>query len=418
MTAGPSSRGTAQRPRGWANRQPSLPPPPRRHPPIPPVPRVPQHLRTHQSFPARDQARRVEAGVVRPISVPFAFEADLVRNEGAAGDRHFPIPGPMEAAPRSHHRPNMGLGGALLATVSPARRHALPRAHRERQTMIMDHDDGDAAIPPTGGVREWRNFPGLAARLAALFGFGPADDVDLAVHDLLGYPDSARQVRFANRPPVEDYNTSYTHPDKPAGGFSHDFAQAEPTPILDLSSGGSSSKPVEIVEYNTLLVCAKCQDPLILNAPSNDARTRRVFALRCGHMVDGKCVEKLIEEAESLPGYPLGNACKVNSKGKGKGKAKEMEVVVEAPAPESSIRSRLRSHASATMVIGSAPPPSPTCKKHAAGKGKGKAKAKDVIEDQREWVCPVDKCDSKHCSIKMDGLWVPAKENGPIALFL
>lgn len=278
--------------------------------------------------------------------------------------------------------------------------------------MLMDHDDGDATFA-AGGGGGWINFPGLSNRLAALFGFGPADDADLAVHDLLGYPDSARQVRFANRPPVEDYNTSYTHPDKPAGGFSHDFAQAEPTTILDLSSAGFSSKP-KIVEYNTLLVCAKCQDPLIINAPSDDARTRRVFALRCGHLVDGKCVEKLIEEAESLPGYPLAST----SKGKGKSKAKEVQVPVEAPVPQSSMRSRLRSHASATMVIGSAPPPSPAFKRQSAGKGKGKAKAKDVIEDQREWVCPVDKCESKHCSIKMDALWVPAKENGPIALFL
>ncbi|PIL35627.1 hypothetical protein GSI_02355 [Ganoderma sinense ZZ0214-1] len=134
------------------------------------------------------------------------------------------------------------------------------------------------------------------------------------------------------------WRPEYTHPDKAVPGFTHDFAPAEgdqssvsgsASPIIVLdedeagpSNAGSSSASASAVE--TTLVCARCLDPLVLAAPngaSEDERKKcRVWALRCGHMLDGKCIAELYAPP---PPAPVSEEERVTDvKGKGKGKAR------------------------------------------------------------------------------------------------
>lgn len=110
------------------------------------------------------------------------------------------------------------------------------------------------------------------------------------------------------------WQSSYTHPDKMLPGFTSDFSESPSVSastghsviILDDDSSPSTKGRVtktdshSPVDMTTTLVCARCLDPLVLSndessLPSEAARrNRRVWALRCGHMLDGKCVHELM----------------------------------------------------------------------------------------------------------------------------
>ncbi|KAJ3743984.1 hypothetical protein DFH05DRAFT_1460164 [Lentinula detonsa] len=99
------------------------------------------------------------------------------------------------------------------------------------------------------------------------------------------------------------------------------------SPDADVGGSGSST-PVSIS-----LVCSKCFDPLLLGEGASAAalgmaaagasaerveierKARRIWGLRCGHLIDGKRLEALR--------YPEGalDAQKKDVKGKGKGKS-------------------------------------------------------------------------------------------------
>ncbi|KAF7375469.1 hypothetical protein MSAN_00434900 [Mycena sanguinolenta] len=266
----------------------------------------------------------------------------------------------------------------------------------------------------------------------------------------------------------EAYRPEWTHPASADAGFAFDFAPSEIIVPEAEGTGNRKGKGKEVVidvdaekeGVSTLLVCARCLDPLLVRADGDtdggeeEARKRKVWGLRCGHVIDGKCLEELrrpVEEdadaraADTTDERAASPGPQSRQVGKGKGKAKARDLVEEEQendelfdedVPSSSgdngIRSRLRSRASAPGAFTSiatpsafdiaVPVPVPPRKRpppKRKGKGKGRARPKKpVVEARYEWVCPVAGCGRIHMSEKIDGVWVNAPEKGAIGMFV
>ena len=263
----------------------------------------------------------------------------------------------------------MGFGGAILALN---RQSALEEANRRerdarsnafnlpsftemfrRMTGALADSgapEGPAAGASSGRTRWQRLWPWAFdepdGEISHNLSFSPdisEDDMlfDLPLHPLGG------PYRLSSDKQVH-WRPEYTHPEKAVPGFTHDFAPAEgdqssasgsASPIIVLdedeagpSHAGSSSASATAVE--TTLVCARCLDPLVLAAPhgaSEDERKKsRVWALRCGHMLDGKCISELYAPP---PPTPVVEEEPVKGKGKGKARA-DPEVDADASPAE------------------------------------------------------------------------------------
>ncbi|KAH9850285.1 hypothetical protein C2E23DRAFT_735225 [Lenzites betulinus] len=358
----------------------SPPPPAAQRGHTPGVPPLPPHLASQASFPRRHRAPDVPPPI-RPVSQPLAFEERLPSLPRLPPRN---VAHPPAAAPRSHHQPVMGFGGALLSLNrqnalqdaphgSLARPRAEPRytlptfTEMLRRVAGLGGDDAYVPAPPENNARRWRHriFPwywddaALDPDQELLSSFGDDDG-------LLGLPERLDAHRPAinlhhympKAETVSMWKPEYTHPDKTVPGFTHDFAPSEepssqtsssssPRGVIVLdedeagpssgSASGSSSAPA----VETTLVCARCLDPFIL-APADgsseeEVKTRRVWAMRCGHMLDGKCVAELMSPAdasvETPPAKPF-EETRADSRGKGKGKAREdAETPVDSTDP-------------------------------------------------------------------------------------
>ncbi|EIN03953.1 hypothetical protein PUNSTDRAFT_128523 [Punctularia strigosozonata HHB-11173 SS5] len=424
--------------RTGGNRLASLPPPLPRVDPIPAVPAVPRHLRSQQGMPLRRQTFRrpvgntIPQGVVRANAQPFAFEQDMGR-----GPRRAPTPPPAPAPP-SHHQPAMGLGGALLALnrqnseeyhverpqppTRPRHGFQLPSfgqvtgalASTVRHIMDIPAGLGLGIFPHSPpAIQDEDPYQGYRDHLATRYARRPwhddfddlnfwlPDDIEIERHH---WP--LRDGRFPiyvnrDRRKDPDYKQQYTHGEgKPPPGFSFDFAPLPPDPgptFIDLVTPvqGSSSKVQEVSNEETLLVCAKCLDPLTVggdaDADGTERARRRIWALRCGHMIDGKCLETLMKPripdpnstapsashkkgkwraVETVP--PIDDVAKV-AKGKGKGKepmrrtgnitAPDLDAEVHIPHDDE--KARLPAHsdpaltAASSSAVASASAPEP-----------------------------------------------------------
>ncbi|GJJ13737.1 hypothetical protein Clacol_007993 [Clathrus columnatus] len=145
-----------------------------------------------------------------------------------------------------------------------------------------------------------------------------------------------------------DYTKDMTHPGAPPPGWSFNFG----TEDVDVDNNpNEKTKPTVPSE---VLVCAMCLDPLYVNIDgrndlsAEEKKRRRIWALRCGHMFDGKCMETFMAptwtrvkpsstttkeedekpvKAEQAP--PTNEPA--SEKSKGKGKEKVVDEVVEIP---------------------------------------------------------------------------------------
>ena len=212
----------------------------------------------------------------------------------------------------------MGLGGALIALN---RQHAAQEENRQRNAAQQ------------AALRRQRFYPFSAFADALRDYFGSNDHVAANVEyedfgdwlepawenhwDAEWLPEGVRQLdangipKPIAKPPA--WLPSFTHPGEPGPGFSFDFdpkvtKEASPTVIVlddddppgtgthpSARASSSSSSP----ELTLSLVCARCLDPLALSSHEGvmtpeEARRRRVWALRCGHMLDGKCIEEIM----------------------------------------------------------------------------------------------------------------------------
>jgi hypothetical protein len=121
--------------------------------------------------------------------------------------------------------------------------------------------------------------------------------------------------RAQSRRTTHEYRVTYTHPCPPPAGFTHDFESPSVTIIdVDEEPGPSttalgSSSPIENNENVNTLVCARCLDPLVFggSSMSEDERSRRrLWSLRCGHMLDGKCIAELTKPRPAPDLEPTG----------------------------------------------------------------------------------------------------------------
>ncbi|KAJ7503354.1 hypothetical protein B0H11DRAFT_2222637 [Mycena galericulata] len=401
----------------------------------------------------------------------------------------------LRPAPPARHNPPMGLGGALISSNNA--RVAAERLERQRRSErraaggrfapLAAMNAGDGRNDTNTRRRQGMPQRSILSRLADLnpLRWGAAarhsdidllalrrdgdertrGDAQLALDLYLADQEDALHARFAH--PArgfarrelalmrgwvggagmvdEDYKKEWTHPGTADGGFVFDFAPSEIVPAV---SGKGKGKEVVIdvdaekEGVSTLLVCARCLDPLLVRSDGitdggeDEARRRKVWGLRCGHLIDGKCFEELRKpvEDEPAPGEPSAPDEREPSpepKGKGKGKGKAREVVDEEEEfdelfdenPLDNIRSRLRSRTSGPLP--STPGafelavPSPRRARRAPTKRKVKAKPKKrFVEARYEWNCPVAGCARVHISEKVDGAWVNAPEKGAIGVFV
>ena len=446
----------------WPARRRRVPlrsPPPPHHAhhlqPLPPVPPLPAHI-AHHHPPA-----------IQPIAQPLPFEVQITRARRRNLTPRQPSP---RAAPRSHHVPNMGLGGGLIAL--------------NRQQQIEEH----------------RRRAEADARARPLF-----QRVFRAFSHILGEntppPGIMLPPAWGATKPVEEepaYKTSFTHPAPPPPGFTHHFDASDQeeakgtsaTRAIFVSDDEDVTVPQETsVEVTPMLVCARCMDPLVLPGSAEDEGSdkRRIWSLRCGHLLDGKCIESLMRPAPApvtatgeapsavskvgaAPSTNKGKGKAEHAKGrKGKGKARalaESDVSmasmtsvasaasisppIPAPAPpvvdDNPIRSRLRSRrqperaasgyspytipraatssaADAPTTLGpltrrrSAAQPSPT-KAGGRAKGKGRARKPQVLESH-EFACPVEGCGHVHNSVLMTGEdWKMDPARGALPIFV
>ena len=263
-----------------------------------------------------------------------------------------------------------------------------------------------------------------------------------------------------------DYLPEYTHPVEPPKGFSTDWASKETISLLDspevkASRGAGPSKPRE--QAQTKAVCAGCHSPLTLNG--NDEEGSKLYGLRCGHLIDAKCLEILAKpKIQDLPS----EESPIDRKGKGKAKSTYYEQATRVPmeinqedaagANDGEITSEeeedhhprtrgyLAQQQSLTLTAESSSqmnsPPSRSRgrgrryagrggsgrsrtrganlrKGITTGKKKGKRK-KPQVTAVHEWHCPVAGCEMRHMSVQWDGVeeWKQEPESGAIGLYV
>ncbi|KAG8720736.1 hypothetical protein FRC09_009079 [Ceratobasidium sp. 395] len=151
-------------------------------------------------------------------------------------------------------------------------------------------------------------------------------------------------------------------------------------------------------KVQTILVCAGCRRPLRMGGD-------RLWALRCGHMIDSRCYRQLGERPivpEDIP-------------------------VLPEPEPEL-VATTMTTTSTSTSGRGK--------KKRRGGGGGGKSRAKSkaaplaapppapvpYVAETIEWTCPVFKCGRVHWSERVvtsgTSAWQPMKDTGAVGVFV
>ncbi|KAF8640257.1 hypothetical protein AX16_010152 [Volvariella volvacea WC 439] len=439
-------------------------------PPDGPIRPIDEPFAFEASLQGRPPPRRV-GNEVETMTVPLPRPAGS-SSSAAAGP---------SSAPPSHHVPSMGFGGALLTNMRrlpPREREQgsrddynfLSRARNSTQDALARLYN--AAMAP-GTMRVW----GLET-----FIFGDRDSPDSGV---IGIRPLNFEGGMANAPFVpngiggwrrkEDvqYQSTYTHPDPADAGYTYDFMPASPTssspkwkgkakvqpeviviedsdeeggidspgagpskPRDAAASKAESAEPSSPPKVTNVLVCASCSDSLVLNPGASgdpaEENAKRIWGLRCGHLIDGKCLNKLARVVElpllngdaaavagvdgsgAEPGAETGKA-KGKGRAKGKGKGKMVMVSVDIPVASAPVvRSGTSASASASASA-------------STDGGEGGTSAKKIkrrkgrpprVEAEWTWECPVESCKRAHTSLKLGGVWEQDKDKGAIQLFV
>ena len=311
--------------------------------------------------------------VFRPMSHPLPFEANMGGHHAHPAHHPPPLLNTLHEGPHRHHtlaaapnsnprhtmeprldppaqrpRSNMGLGGALLS-LNRRQNEAEPDGAGRRTGVLSwplrilrgifgvftddEESNWGAATNDAEGHLERAEFLEALANLEDRQDDGPNPGLIPSrnrfrhhhIHDREG--GNWRVLRLTPEPmQAFEYKKVFTHPKRPDPGFSDDFAPTEPISVSDKTN--SSSGP----EVGTILVCAKCLDPLITGSTESEETTRnsKLWALRCGHILDGKCIDAIMKpRPPPLPEAARNeqeNESAPDIKGKSKGKGKEVDV--------------------------------------------------------------------------------------------
>lgn len=423
-------------------------------------------------------------GLVRPNEHPFEFEVSLGPRRVHALPRPAPVrpPPPPAPAPPSHHVPNMGFGGAILSLnrQNAIEQHLEQERSRDRQLARMQN----IFRRVSSYLPYWRSVIDRGEADELLDAALAESLIDPVWGDVTGVSEDGDAFGSHFRRVQQGYKSIYTHPLPPAEGFTHNFAhsvpKSSPTDVIVLDEdepSASASGTSSSCDVSMMLVCASCLDPLYLagGALSDEERAKsKVWGLRCGHMLDGKCVAKLMQPLDlEKDGVELGDGRPCDeevSKGKGKSKARTsidqatsndsigstppiamQEHTTQSNTASNSVRSRLRPRNMAGLVLHASAPSSgrdtrsvnppqthlghrphprpaysvygpsssatPSSGSNARAKGKGKVVA-PRIEAEHEWRCPVPKCGHLHSSINVEGKgWMMDENRGAVGVF-
>jgi hypothetical protein len=292
-------------------------------------------------------------------------------------------------------------------------------------------------------------------------------------------PSEEREVELPDAP---EYQTSFTHPGKTAPGFTSDFA---PLARIDLESDEeydplfdedppprkNKGKGKAVAPQILRTVCAVCKDPLVMGSTTED---RRTYALRCGHVLDGKCLWKLAKpldshESESMEAertfeftftapttteegaYHEDNDPEPMRRPENTNPSREI-----VPVPDRSRRRRQHHQQSSLDDIDDQPVPGPSTAPQldlsdpffptlrdptqpatSSNRKKGRRKGKNndskfksrkvpksrgrLREELFEWNCPVPECGRQHLSVRlvMEGAkWKCDPEKGALVMFV
>ncbi|KAK0188091.1 hypothetical protein F5146DRAFT_1141544 [Armillaria mellea] len=415
---GPTASGSSHTRRAAMRRLFSPPPPDPAVEVVPPVPPIPARF---SMFPMRREPPPYP--IATPILArpdPFDFEVSI---------RGPPTPPAAQSevnsldAGRARRLPRITFGGATMSTGHAQR----AEEQREREQRLL--------AQVQSGIRRRRDPRRLQVRngVNSLALDHDAHDDTMRHLNFILFPAELHDeyamgdVYFRTRrnlmaqPPEVDYKPQYTHPGLPEPGFTFDFAPPtsesppfttsvsnpiiidDDEPVAGSSAGpdaatAATSAPPSGLNLQATLVCANCNEPLYQSGSGTveDQRRRRIWSLRCGHLIDGKCVDRLSVPQAPPQGVPA-------ELGKEKEKAKaSAETVGTSEEITNSIRSRLRSSHRANGLLQRIIP--------SILKRKGKAKSE--VEAEHQWTCPVNGCGRVHTSVKTDGIWGPDKVKG------
>lgn len=159
--------------------------------------------------------------------------------------------------------------------------------------------------------------------------------------------------------------------DPPMSGFvrNFDMEMAQPNEAIVIDDNGRVVPSKKRRKPQPHLVCANCESALLVSE-SYRSPTDRVYALRCGHLIDQRCLHDLItprtpHELASVDRHP--------------------DTLDEPPT-----------------------------KKRKSGR---KPKKVEKIPDEYKWTCPVEGCGQKHTSKELGGAWMNVEGEGAISVF-
>ncbi|OCF40134.1 hypothetical protein I317_06085 [Kwoniella heveanensis CBS 569] len=322
--------------------------------------------------------------------------------------------------PSNPPRQRIGLGGGgLYRRGEPALRHG-PGAPGGRMMMVNIEDVDDPRIrqvmnhsgartvarrafppagPPMRGGGEARDdmelgfgaLGGLGALLLGQGRYGMNFDMGMGmgigVAGPAGRPEDVQTI--LSRVEVPKY-------DPPPQGFTRDFETVsdhdhdkQPITIDDEGNVVKPSPKTTKLQMDDnrkrkpYLVCTNCPSALLVSsAYKSETNADRVWALRCGHLVDQKCLEDL-----STPISPTDQASVFRYPNP------DLEVLDEVPALRRNKRRK-------------------TTSKSAGGK-----RQKEKRPDEYVWRCPVFGCEEEHVSVDIGGSWVSKEGEGAIAVY-
>ncbi|WVN86176.1 uncharacterized protein L203_101337 [Cryptococcus depauperatus CBS 7841] len=152
-------------------------------------------------------------------------------------------------------------------------------------------------------------------------------------------------------------------------GFARSFDMEEATakePIVIEEEGNVMPSK----HQQPILICARCNEPLFISEAYRSPADR-LYALRCGHLIDQRCLDDLVKP--------------------------QMPSALKPPS-----------------ILDVLDKPSEPLRKRRKTRGK---RQETKLPHEYRWKCPVEGCSRQHVSKEMGGTWINSETEGAIAIF-